>query len=75
MLVQIKYKCTDKFGSWNSERAGFADSDEKAIIWAKKEMVYVRERFSDITFTNAILIEPDLSPMFEHGDRFISKIQ
>jgi hypothetical protein len=75
MLIQINFQCTDNFGSWQSNRSGFADSDESAIVWANKEIAYARKRFSDITFTNVTLVEPDLSPMFEHGDRFISTIQ
>ena len=71
MLVQIKFTCTDEFGSWQSERAGFADNDTDAVQWANDAIRYERERWSDTDFSNIVLIQPDLNGF---NDRFISRI-
>lgn len=73
MQYTLNFKCSDNFGSWPSNSCNFFDSDKDAMTWAKEELSYLRKRFDDITFSEVVLVENDLSPMFERGDRFITK--
>lgn len=57
MLVQINYTNTDKFGSWDSNSCGFANSDGDAKRWANSELQYLRNRFPDLTISNVMLYE------------------
>lgn len=74
MLVDLIYRCTDKFGSWIGQTSGFADSDNDALNLAKREITRLRERYSDTEYTNVCVYEPDLSPDCKIGDRLICEI-
>lgn len=74
MQYSLNFKCSDNFGSWLSNSGNFFDSDKDAITWAKEELSRLRKRFDDITFSEVVLVENDLSPMFVRGDRFITKL-
>ena len=74
MQYSLNLKCSDNFGSWPSNSCNFFDSDKDAMTWAKEELSRLRKRFDDITFSEVVLVENDLSPKFERGDRFITKI-
>lgn len=75
-MIQIKFKCSDSFGSFESESCGFvADGDDaSAICWGNEEIARIRERWNDLVLSDCVLIQPDLSPDFHTGDRFISNI-
>lgn len=71
MLYDLNYNCTDAFGTWQSNSSYICESDEKAIDWAKEELKYLRKRFADISYSEIILIECDITPDFHKGDRVI----
>ena len=74
MLVDLIYRCTDKFGTWISQTSAFVDSDSDALNWATREISGLRNKWQDTEYSDICLYEPDPSPDFKIGDRLICRI-
>lgn len=75
MQYELKFKCKDILGTWESNLCLFAENDKHAISEAKESIKYLNKRFPDITFSEIKLFEnvlqdtKDYSILFK--DRFI----
>lgn len=75
MLYDLNFRCTDDLGTWLSNSSKCCDSDDDATAWAAAEIERLRKRWPDTKYSNIVLVECDLTPMYIRGDRIVTEIR